>query len=131
MLKAYTDADWARSVDDQKSTSGGAFFLGDRLVSWFSKKQDSISLSIAEAGYIATSSCCTQVMWMRQILKDIKVTYDKAIPIICDNTSAINISKIPVMHSRTKHISIRYHYLREKFFEKDVRLEYISTKRKL
>lgn len=65
---------------------------------------------------------------MRQTLQGIKVAYDEAIPIICDNTSAINISKNLVMHSRTKHISIKYHYLREKVVDKEVRLEHISTK---
>lgn len=65
MLKAYTDANRAKSIDDQKSTSGGTFILGDTLVSWFSKKQDSISLSIVEEDYIVVTSCCAQVMWMR------------------------------------------------------------------
>eukprot|EP00253_Pinus_taeda_P023612 PITA_23612 len=63
-LHAYTDADWAGSVDDRKSTSGGAFFMGSRLVSWFSKKQSSIALSTAEAEYVAAASCCTQLLWM-------------------------------------------------------------------
>lgn len=64
MLKAYIDPNWAGSVDDQKSTKGGAFFLGDKLISWFNKKQDSISLSTAQEEYIAVASCCIQVMWM-------------------------------------------------------------------
>jgi hypothetical protein len=97
-LTTYTDVDWAGSVDDRKSTSGGAFFLGNNLVSWLSKKQSSVSLSTTEAEYIATTSCCTQVLWMKQTLKDIKVEYDHPISIICDNTSAINISKNHVMH---------------------------------
>eukprot|EP00253_Pinus_taeda_P009529 PITA_09529 len=67
-LHAYTDADWAGSVDDRKSTSGGAFFMGSRLVSWFSKKQSSIGLSTAEAEYVAAASCCTQLLWMMQTL---------------------------------------------------------------
>jgi hypothetical protein len=64
-LTTYTDADWVGSVDDRKSTSGGAFFLGNSLVSWLSKKQSSVSLSTIEAEYIATTSCCTQVLWMK------------------------------------------------------------------
>eukprot|EP00253_Pinus_taeda_P015722 PITA_15722 len=112
-LHAYTDVDWARSVDDRKSTSGGAFFMGSRLVSWFSKKQSSIALSTAEAEYVAAASCCTQLLWMMQTLQDFQITCTPPIPILCDNTSAISISKNPVMHSKTKHIPIKYLFLRE------------------
>lgn len=65
MMKAYTDVDWARSIDHRKSTSGGASFLGDKLVSWLSKKKDSVHLSTTKEKYIATSSCCTQVMQIK------------------------------------------------------------------
>eukprot|EP00253_Pinus_taeda_P016246 PITA_16246 len=70
-LHAYTDADWVGSVDDRKSTSGGGFYMGSRLVSWFNKKQSSIALSKAEVEYVATASCCTQLLWMMQTLQDI------------------------------------------------------------
>ena len=69
ILKAFTDAYWVGSVDDRKNTSGATFFLGNGLVSWSSKKQSSISLSTAEAEYIVVTSCCSQVIWMRQTLK--------------------------------------------------------------
>lgn len=105
-LSAYIDVDWVGCVDDKKSTSGGAFFLGCRLVSWLKKKQDSISLSTAKVEYIATTYCCTQLLWMRKTLKDIKVVYDEPIYIFYDNTSALNISKNQLMHSRTKNILI-------------------------
>ncbi|CAM8972131.1 unnamed protein product [Rhodiola kirilowii] len=65
----YCDADWAGNAEDRKSTSGGCFFLGNNLVSWFSKKQNSISLSTAEAQYITAGSCCTQMLWMKQMLE--------------------------------------------------------------
>eukprot|EP00253_Pinus_taeda_P022673 PITA_22673 len=127
-LHAYTDADWAGCVDDRKSTSGGAFFMGSRLVSWFSKKQSSIALSTAEAEYVATVSCCTQLLWMMQKLQDFQITCTPPISIICDNTSAISISKNPIMHSKTKHITIKYHFLREQVLEKKVKLEYVPSK---
>jgi hypothetical protein len=98
------------------------------LVSWLSKKQSSISLSTAKAKYIATTACCTQVRWMKQTLTDIQVEYDEPIPIYCDNTSAINISKNLVMHSKTKNISIKYHFLQEQVVEKNIRVEYVGTK---
>eukprot|EP00253_Pinus_taeda_P033214 PITA_33214 len=90
-LHAYTDADWAGSVDDRKSTSGGAFFMGSRLVSWFSKKQSSIALSTAEVEYVAAASCCTQLLWMVQTLQDFQITCTPPISILCDSTSAISI----------------------------------------
>ena len=127
-LHAYTDADWAGSVDDRKSTSGGAFFMGSRLVSWFSKKQSSIALSTAEAEYVAAASCCTQLLWMMQTLQDFQIDCTPPVSILCDNTSAISISKNPVMHSKTKHIPIKYHFLREQVLEQRVKLEYVPSK---
>eukprot|EP00253_Pinus_taeda_P012101 PITA_12101 len=85
-LHAYTDVDWAGSVDDRKSTSGGAFFMGSKLVSWFTKKQSSIALSTAEAEYVAAASCCTQLLWMMQTLQDFQITCTPPISILCDNT---------------------------------------------
>ena len=92
------------------------------------KKQSSISLSIAEAKYIAVATCCTQVLWMKQTMTYIQVEYDESIPIYCDNTSAISISKNTVMHSKTKHIPIKYHFLQEHVAEKNIRVEYVGTK---
>jgi hypothetical protein len=112
-LIAYTDVDWVGCIDDRRSTSGVAFYLGECLVSWISKKQSSVSLSMAKAEYIATTSCCTQVLWMKQTPTKIQVEYDEPIPIYCDNTSSINILKNPVMHSKTKHILLKYHFLQE------------------
>ena len=126
-LVAYSDADWAGCVDERKSTSGGAFYLGERLVAWHSKKQDSVSLSTAEAEYIAAATCCTQVLWMRQMLSDLGVPTKDPTPILCDNTSAIHISKNPVQHSRTKHVAIRYHFLKDKVADGEVKLEYVPT----
>ena len=125
---AYTDADWASYVDDRKSTSGGAFYLGKSMVAWLSKKKISISLSTAEAEYIAAAACCTQVMWMKQTIQDLKVSIDEPISIKCDNTSAISISKNPVLRSKIKNIPIKYHFLREQVAQKLVKLEYVPTK---
>jgi hypothetical protein len=126
-LTAYSDANWENCVDERKSTSGGAFFLGDSLVAWLSKKQGSISLSTTEAEYIVAATCCTQVLWMIQTLADLEVKYTAPIPIHCDNTSAINVSKNPVLHSKTKHIPIKYHFLREQVTNQIVQVHYIPT----
>jgi hypothetical protein len=127
-LIAYTSADWVGCIDDRRSTSGAAFYLGECLVSWLSKKQSSVSLSTTEAEYIAATACYTQVLWMKQTLTDIQVEYDEPIPIYFDNTSAINISKNSVMHSKMKHIPIKYHFLWEQVVEKNIRVEYVGTK---
>ena len=130
-LHAYTDADWAGNLDDRKITSGGAFYMGSLLVSWFNKKQSSIALSTVEEEYVIVALCCTQILWMMQTLQDIQVTCSPTISILCDNTSAISISKNPFRHSKTKHIPIKYHFLWEQVLEKKVKLEYVPSKEKV
>ena len=129
-LISYTDADYAGCKIDRKGTSGACHFLGHALVSWFSKKQNSVALSTAEAEYVAGGSCCAQVLYMKQQLEDFKLMYNH-IPIKCDNTSAINLSKNPIQHSRTKHIEIRYHFLRDHVQKCDIVLEFTNTHNQL
>ncbi|KAK6122069.1 hypothetical protein DH2020_044192 [Rehmannia glutinosa] len=129
-LIGYSDSDYVGCRVDRKSTSGTCQMLGNRLISWFSKKQNSIATSTAEAEYIVAGSCCAQVLWMRQQLRDYEVE-EKEIPIMCDNTSAIAITQNPVLHSRTKHIDVRYHFIRDHVEKKDITLEYISTDKQL
>ena len=125
-LIGYTDSDFAGCKIDRKSTSGSCQFLGRRLVSWYSKKQHSVSTSTAEAEYIAAGSCCAQILWMRNQLQDYGLVLNK-IPILCDNTSAIAIANNPVQHTRTKHIDIRYHFLREHVMNGNVELHFVPT----
>ncbi|KAK6149483.1 hypothetical protein DH2020_017008 [Rehmannia glutinosa] len=129
-LVGYSDSDYAGCRVDRKSTSGTCQMLGNRLVSWFSKKQNSIATSTAEAEYIVVGSCCAQVLWMRQQLRDYDVE-ERDILIMCDNTSAIAITQNLVLHSRTKHIDVRYHFIRDHVEKKDITLEYISTDKHL
>ncbi|GJZ79554.1 retrovirus-related pol polyprotein from transposon TNT 1-94 [Tanacetum coccineum] len=117
-LTAFSDSDHAGCLDSRKSTSGGIQFLGgDKLVSWSSKKQDCTSMSSAEAEYVSLSACCAQVLWLRTQLTDYGFHFDK-IPMYCDSKAAIAISCNPVQHSRTKHIDVRYHFIKEQV-EKD------------
>ncbi|GKB31665.1 hypothetical protein Tco_0871066 [Tanacetum coccineum] len=97
-LTAFSDADHVGCLDTRKGTSGGIQFLGYKLVSWMSKKQDCTTMSSAEAEYVALSASCAQVMWMRTQLKDYGFNYNK-IPLYCDSQSAIAISCNPVQHS--------------------------------
>nr|GEZ72819.1 integrase, catalytic region, zinc finger, CCHC-type, peptidase aspartic, catalytic [Tanacetum cinerariifolium] len=110
--KGFTkDADHAGCIDSRKSTSRGIQFLGDKLVSWMSKKHNCTAMSSAEAKYMALSASCAQVMWMRTQLRDYGFNYNK-IPLYCDSQSAIAISCNPVQHFRTKHIHTRYHFIK-------------------
>ncbi|XP_057843998.2 secreted RxLR effector protein 161-like [Cryptomeria japonica] len=126
-LLAYTDANWAGCVDDKKLTNGAAFFLGDSLVTWDNKKQDCTSLSTTKVEYVATTSCCTQLLWMAQTLLDMGIIVDKPLTIFCDNTSAISLSKNLVMHCRMKHIATRLLFLCEKILTNEVTLQYVPT----
>ena len=125
-LAGYSDANRAGFIEDRKSTSGGCFYLENNLVSWMSKKQNSVSLSTAKAEYIAMASCSAQLLWMKKLLHDYGITQD-TMCVFCDNTSAINLSKNPVQHSKSKHIEIRYHFIRDLVEEKTVYLEFINT----
>ena len=129
-LVSFSDADFAVCHIDRKSTSGTSHFLGSCLVSWFSKKQNSVALSTTEAEYVAAGRCCAQILWMKQTLQDFGVRFESC-PIMCDNTSAINLSKNPILHSRAKHIDIRHHFLQDTIQNGDVSLEFIETDKQL
>ena len=125
-LAGYSDVDWAGSVDDRKRTLGGCFYLGNNLVSCMSKKQNSMSLSTAKTEYIAAGSCCTQLLWMKKLLHDYGILQD-SMCVFYDNTNAINLSKNLVQHSKSKHIEILYHFIRDLVEDKVVCLEFIHT----
>jgi hypothetical protein len=129
-LIEYSDADWAGCKIDRKSTSGTCQFLGRSLVSWASKKQNLLALSIAEAEYIVASHCCAQLLWMRQTLRDYGYKLSK-VPLLCDNESVICMADNPIEHSRTKHIDIQYHFLRDHQQRGGTQIAYVSTKEQL
>ena len=129
-LIGYADSDYAGCKVDRKSTSGTCQFLGRSLVSWTSKKQNSVALSTAEAEYISAGSCCAQLLWMRQTLRDYGINL-KSVPLLCDNESAIKIANNPVQHSRTKHIDIRHHFLRDHVSKSDIDLSHVRTEKQL
>eukprot|EP00253_Pinus_taeda_P023959 PITA_23959 len=112
-LVGYTGSDWAESVDDRKSTSEYVFRLGFGAISWASKKQPIVSLSIAKAKYVATTVTMCQAVFMRRMLSDFHHDQEGTATIFCDNTSAILFSKNFVFHKRTKHINSKYYLIRE------------------
>ncbi|KAJ9561548.1 hypothetical protein OSB04_006708 [Centaurea solstitialis] len=129
-LQAYSDADYCGCNMDRKSTSGHIQLLGNKLVSWASKKQQCVSTSTAESEYVAAASCCSQVLWMQTQLRDYGFVYKK-IPIYCDSKSAIAISANPVQHSKTKHIDIRYHFLKDNVEKENIELYFVNTEYQL
>jgi hypothetical protein len=130
-LLGYTDSDWAGSLDDMKSTSGYAFSLGSGFFSWACKKQATVAQSTAEAEYVAAAEATSQSIWLRRILGDMGEQEDEPTIIYCDNKSAIAMTKNPVHHHRTKHIAIKYHFIREAEATKQIQLKYCTTEEQI
>nr|GEW36904.1 retrovirus-related Pol polyprotein from transposon TNT 1-94 [Tanacetum cinerariifolium] len=129
-LTAFADADHAGCQDTCQSTSGSVQFLGERLISWSSKRQKSAAISSMEAEYIALSGCCAQILWMRSQLSDYGIVFNK-IPMYRDNKSAIALCCNNVQHSRSKHIDIRYHSIKEKVENGVIELYFVNTEYQL
>ncbi|WVZ80555.1 LOW QUALITY PROTEIN: hypothetical protein U9M48_028023 [Paspalum notatum var. saurae] len=122
-LRGFSDADHAGCRIDRKSTSGTCQLLGTSLVSWSSRKQASVSLS-------RVHSCCSQLLWMKATLSDFGLRFGK-IPLLVDSTSAISVAKNPVLHSRTKHIDVRFHFLRDHYEKGDIDLVHVASENQL
>ncbi|GJZ35051.1 retrovirus-related pol polyprotein from transposon TNT 1-94 [Tanacetum coccineum] len=116
--------------DTRRSTSGSVQFLGDKLVSWSSKKQKCTAISSTEAEYIALSGCCAQILWMRSQLSDYGFQFNK-IPLYCDNKSAIALCYNIVQHSRAKHIDVRYHFINDQVENGIMELYFVRTEYQL
>ncbi|GKD28539.1 hypothetical protein Tco_1239317 [Tanacetum coccineum] len=122
----YVDSDHAGDYVDRKSTSGICMFVGCCLTSWFSKKQTALAISTTEAEYVSAGKACQQALWMKQALIDYDVRLND-VPIMCDNKGAIDLSKNPVQHSRTKHIEIRHHFLRDNVQKGHISIEKVPS----
>ncbi|XP_073219944.1 secreted RxLR effector protein 161-like [Cicer arietinum] len=127
---AYCDADYAGDKMERKSTSGACQFLWEALIRWSCRKQNTIALSTTEAEYVSAANCCSQVLWIKNQLEDYSVRYSH-IPIYCDNTSAINLSKNPIQHSRSKHIEMKHHFIRDHVSKKEIELIFVDTNNQL
>ena len=126
-LVGYTNSDFAGNTEDRRSTSGYAFHLGTGVIAWASKKQSIVTLSSAEAEYVAGTTAACQAVWMRRILKDLMQAQDGPTTIYCDNKSAIALSKNHVFHKRTKHIDTRYHFIRELVNNREINLQHCRS----
>jgi hypothetical protein len=120
-LHGFSYVDFAGCRLDRKSTSGSCKFLGSSLVSWSSRKQSSVAQPTTEAECVAAASYCSQLLWITYTISD------HEIPLQCDSTSAISIAKNPMLHSKTKHIEVRYHFLRDNVDKGKITLIHVPT----
>ncbi|KAJ0463521.1 putative RNA-directed DNA polymerase [Helianthus annuus] len=126
-LTGFVDSDWAKCLKTRRSVTGYGIFLGETLVSWKSKKQNVVSRSTAEAEYRAMCSATCEIMWILNVLSELKISCSLPVKLYCDSKSAISISQNPVFHERTKHFELDLHFLREKIAAGIVEPEKVST----
>uniref|UniRef100_A0A251UGL6 Putative reverse transcriptase, RNA-dependent DNA polymerase, Gag-polypeptide of LTR copia-type n=1 Tax=Helianthus annuus TaxID=4232 RepID=A0A251UGL6_HELAN len=131
VLTGFVDSDWAKCLKTRKSVTGYGIFLGETLISWKSKKQSVVSRSTAEAEYRAMCSATCEIMWILNVLSELKVDYILPVSLYCDSKSAISISQNPVFHERTKHFELDLHFLREKIAAGLIKPEKISTEKQV
>ena len=130
-LVGYSDSDHAGDIDTSKSTSGILFFLGKCLISWQSVKQQVVAMSSCEAEYIAASTASTQALWLARLLGDLLGRDTGAVELRVDSQSALALAKNPVFHERSKHIRLRYHFIRDCLAEGSIKARYINIKDQL
>lgn len=126
-LKVWTDADWAEDRDTRRSTTGWIATVGGTAVSWSSKQQPTVAQSTLQAEYQAGATACREVVWLRQLLTEFQQPPPSPTILFCDNQGAITTSKDPAHHDKTKHIAIKYHFIRECVDEKVIDLTYTPT----
>ncbi|GJW69796.1 DETOXIFICATION 16-like protein [Tanacetum coccineum] len=129
-LIAYSDADWAGCPATRRSTSGYCVFLGDNLLTWSSKRQDTLSRSSAEAEYRGVANAVAETSWIRNLLRELHTPLFTATLVYCDNVSVVYMSANPVQHQRTKHIEIDIHFVRDKVAAGHVRVLHVPSRYK-
>jgi hypothetical protein len=126
-LVGYTDSNWCGDIEDRKSTAGYVFYYGGAPISWCSKKEPVVALSSCEAEYIAASLSTCQAIWLKNLIEEISQAKIESVKLMIDNVSAINLAKNPIAHGRSKHIELRFHYLREQVNNGNLTLEHCRS----
>ena len=127
-IAGYSDSDWGGDPDDRKSTGAYVFRLGDRAISWKSKKQASVALSSVKSEYMALCQATKEAVWLKGLLSDLGIDLRSPLIIFADSQGAISLAQNPVFHPRSKHIAIQFHFTREQVKRQRITLKYISTK---
>lgn len=127
-LSAFSDSDWGGDRDTGRSTTGYIIYLGSNPISWKSSKQKSVSRSSSEAEYKAVANAASEVLWINQLLQELSIRASSPPIIYCDNTGAQYLSSNPVFHSRMKHISLDYHFVRERVADGTFSVRHVHTK---
>jgi hypothetical protein len=131
VLTAFTDADFDGDVDTRRSTTGNIFIINGGPVAWSSQRQRCVSLSTTEAEYVAASTATKEIAWLRNLLNDIGCCQHQPTTLLCDNQSAIRLVRNPEFHQRTKHIDVKFHYIRNMQEEGAVNILYVDTSNQL
>uniref|UniRef100_A0A803NKY9 Uncharacterized protein n=1 Tax=Cannabis sativa TaxID=3483 RepID=A0A803NKY9_CANSA len=126
-VECFSDADWAGSIDDRKSTTGYCVYLGGNLITWSSKKQKAVAKSSTKVEYRALSQTASEVAWLNSLFKELGIPHKLPAIIWCDNAGAKLLASNPIFHSRTKHIEVDVHYIRDQVKQGKIEIRHIPT----